>query len=414
MANTSSLLQKVIKEQGLSRNNLIHTIDIDRSSFYQILNGKRPGTIDQFARILSQLDLSPELTWQLMREYASRKFGQDYTLYEIVDRWMRRLSTADCDNAYTFGKDEDHLRDEESTHPIDINLSEESANKKVFGSSTLVRLLRQLIVSKTDQEKPVEEPLYLYIPLRLFTKIWMQTDIPELLNAIPDPQGIRILVRIDLEEQGTIDGQLELLFSFLFGLYHIRDFTKLVHCIYSDRSEMNTPFPYFAVDKERVYLMNRSCDKAVSVQQRDVADAYASFFIALACQHYAYLEEHASLEDFMGAIHRRFIDNSGDDKINRMVERRLCIFKVVNDDLINRYADESIRELLQSYLSMFQRMQSVFLNSASALQEFRKDHSVMENGIEITIDPEDAEKLCQYAGTSEVKDILLLFDQNPR
>lgn len=239
----------------------------------------------------------------------------------------------------------------------------------------------------------------------------MQTDIPELLNAIPDPQGIRILVRIDLEEQGTIDGQLELLFSFLFGLYHIRDFTKLVHCIYSDRSEMNTPFPYFAVDKERVYLMNRSCDKAVSVQQRDVADAYASFFIALACQHYAYLEEHASLEDFMGAIHRRFIDNSGDDKINRMVERRLCIFKVVNDDLINRYADESIRELLQSYLSMFQRMQSVFLNSASALQEFRKDHSVMENGIEITIDPEDAEKLCQYAGTSEVKDILLLHDE---
>ena len=181
-----------------------------------------------------------------------------------------------------------------------------------------------------------------------------------------------------------------------------------MRCIYSDSRGEDTPFPYFAVSGESLYLMNHTCDRAVIIKQKDVAEEYARFFTNLAGQHYEYLEEHASLESFMKAVCRRFAENAGEDRLNRMAERRLCIFKVIDQKLIERYTDPAVHEFLQSYLVRLRQMQSVSLNSASALQEFRTDHSLLENGIRITIDPGDAEQICRYAELPETQDIQLL------
>lgn len=377
MTNTTGLLAAVIQEQGISRNKLIHDASIDRSSFYQILNGKRPGTVDQYAGILSQLELNPELTQQLLDEYAVRKYGKDFQLYELVDIWMKRLSAAE--------------RSTRTTH-----------NEK--RQSTVIHDLEKIIFNARSSEADI----CLYIPLHLFTRIWMETDIPKLLDSMPKSRRIRILVTIDFNEQGQTEQQLELLFSFLFGLYHIRDFSKIVQCIHRSSTEEDTPFPYFLITESRVFLMNAACDNGVSVKQKDVVREYRSFFAKLTAQPYEYLEEYASLQEFLGSLYQRFDENAGSGKLNRMAERRLCIFKVVDEDLISRYAAPELRELLQSYLSAFQKMQTSFLNSASALQEFGKDHSVMENGIRIRIDPLDAAELCKKAESSD--DILLLQD----
>lgn len=91
-----------------------------------------------------------------------------------------------------------------------------------------------------------------------------------------------------------------------------------------------------------------------------------------------------------------------------MAERSLCIFKAADSSQITRYADPSLRTFLLSYQEMFSAMQTVFLNSASALQELMQDRCVMENGFRITLDPEDAEKLRRQAELPDREDILLL------
>ena len=379
MTNTAGLLTKVIEQQGISRNKLIHDSSIDRSSFYQILSGRRPGTIEQYARILSQFKLTPGLTQQLLEEYGARKYGNDCQQYELVDSWMKRLSSAEGNTGRTV--------------------------HGVKNQNTVIRDLKRIILSQSDKN---DADICLYIPLRFFTKIWMETDIPKLLDSMQNPHSIRILVAIDFNEQEKTEQQLELLFSFLFGLYHIRDFSRIVQCIHRDATEEGTPFPYFAITDTAVFLMNFSCDKGESVKQKGIVKEYRSFFAKLTAQPYEYLEEYASLQEFLGSLYHRFDDNSGPGKMNRMAERGLCMFKVCDAEMIRRYAQPELHELLASYLSEFQKMQSVFLNSSSAMQGFIQDHSVMENGIRISIDPLDAAKLCHKAESAD--DILLLQD----
>ena len=52
------LLNSIIDSQPVTKNSLINKTGIDRSSFYQILNGKRIPTKDQITNIIRQLDIS--------------------------------------------------------------------------------------------------------------------------------------------------------------------------------------------------------------------------------------------------------------------------------------------------------------------------------------------------------------------
>lgn len=204
---------------------------------------------------------------------------------------------------------------------------------------------------------------------------------------------------------------MQLLFSFLFGLYHIRNFSDTVRFVYQDSKSKGTPFPYFAAGRDNVYLINSSCDKGIPLTEKSVADEYLSFFSGLSTKQYEYLEIHNSLEEFLGSLYQRFQDNSGKDCTNIMAERRPCIFKLVTEAEINHYTDETLKKILIPYLSMFNKMNSLFLDSSSALEEFKADHSVMENGIKIDISPSDAEEICKRAESASEDDILLLHGE---
>ncbi len=410
MTDKPDLLIKVLQEQVVSKNALIHTIGMDRSSFYQLLRGKRPGTTDQIASILSQLELNQELTEQLVREYLIRKFGNGYQLYEQVDRWMKILSAADErresgapaeDAGESSGDNTCEALAEDTVGASEVHSAGSKADIEV------VSQLRQLILEERDNPQG-GVPLCLYIPVKFFSSLWMETDVPELLGAVSETSEVRILLGLDLNAQQQMEGKLELLFSFLFGLYHIRNFAQIVHCIELNHTDEDTPFPYFAAGRDKLFLMNEVCSRGLVTGQKDLVAEYRDFFTRLTEQPYEYLESYDSLEDFMGSLFQRFIANAGQDRVSRMVERRLCIFKVVNEEQIAHYAPQGMQEFLMAYLRMFRQMQIIFINSAGALQEFMSDNTVMENGIRITIDSADAETIRQQAAHAGDNGILFL------
>ncbi len=179
---------------------------------------------------------------------------------------------------------------------------EESIHKD--NSSDVVSSLRNIIISNLNGENG---KLCIYITIKLFTMIWTETDIPRLLSTDGASQ-IKLLVHVDINN-GRIEEQMQLLFSFLFGLYHIRNFSDIVRFVYQDSKSKGTPFPYFAAGRDNVYLINSSCDKGIPLTEKSVADEYLSFFSGLSTKQYEYLEIHNSLEEFLGSLYQRFQDN---------------------------------------------------------------------------------------------------------
>ena len=73
--SVSVLLQDAFERKKLSKNAVIRETNIDRSTFYQIIRGKRTATYDQFQRIVSKLDLSSEERLAFCAEYEREKAG---------------------------------------------------------------------------------------------------------------------------------------------------------------------------------------------------------------------------------------------------------------------------------------------------------------------------------------------------
>ena len=95
-----SLLSKMIDQKGISKNNLIREIGVDRSTFYKLINGKRTPTKEQFCLILLQMDLSTEEKLQLIEEYEFRRYWkpeEEFSL-KIVREFLRFLNRFSCEN----------------------------------------------------------------------------------------------------------------------------------------------------------------------------------------------------------------------------------------------------------------------------------------------------------------------------
>jgi transcriptional regulator with XRE-family HTH domain len=76
-----SLLNSIIDSQSVTKNSLINETGIDRSSFYQILSGKRIPTKDQITNIIRQLDISAADEMALYDAFYLERLGETTSKY---------------------------------------------------------------------------------------------------------------------------------------------------------------------------------------------------------------------------------------------------------------------------------------------------------------------------------------------
>lgn len=90
MSKFSDQLSQAIKLSGKSKNQIIEESKINRSSFFQFLNGKRMPTKEHLAAILAALQLTPGEEEQLRKLYEIAEIGEN--IYES------RVGCAECLN----------------------------------------------------------------------------------------------------------------------------------------------------------------------------------------------------------------------------------------------------------------------------------------------------------------------------
>ena len=88
MSKFSDQLSQAIKLSGKSKNQIIEESKINRSSFFQFLNGKRIPTKEHLAAILAALQLTPGEEEQLRKLYEIAEIGEN--IYES------RVGCAEC------------------------------------------------------------------------------------------------------------------------------------------------------------------------------------------------------------------------------------------------------------------------------------------------------------------------------
>ena len=70
-----TLLNDFIEKRGIAKNTLIIRTGIDRSTFFQILNHKRIATIEQFNKIISQLNLTATEHSEIIEAFDKERLG---------------------------------------------------------------------------------------------------------------------------------------------------------------------------------------------------------------------------------------------------------------------------------------------------------------------------------------------------
>ena len=89
-----SLLNSIIDSQSVTKNSLINETGIDRSSFYQILSGKRIPTKDQITSIIRQLDISAADEMALYDAFYLERLGEtNYHYLKFTEKCLKVIGS---------------------------------------------------------------------------------------------------------------------------------------------------------------------------------------------------------------------------------------------------------------------------------------------------------------------------------
>lgn len=95
--NVAGMIAEALEVRGISKNEVIRRSKIDRSTFYQILGGRRMATPVQFLRILNILQPDTQDRARLLRQYERERVGEEkFASYERVRSFLRMLSDEDA------------------------------------------------------------------------------------------------------------------------------------------------------------------------------------------------------------------------------------------------------------------------------------------------------------------------------
>ncbi len=97
------LLKELLEEMNLSNNILIERTGINRSTFYQFLNGKRLPTVQQFSQIMKAASFPEEDARKLRQQFAYEKLGEeDNQCLEMMQGFMATIAEIEADEEEYF------------------------------------------------------------------------------------------------------------------------------------------------------------------------------------------------------------------------------------------------------------------------------------------------------------------------
>lgn len=385
-----SLLNSIIDSQSVTKNSLINETGIDRSSFYQILSGKRIPTKDQITSIIRQLDISAADEMALYDAFYLERLGEtNYHYLKFTEKCLRVIGSPYIDtnasNNQTPSRSQE-LQNKLPDNPIDTNQSQAATGTILYHSTDeIICGLTKFLIHASKKENnhlQVSLPFDLSSRIKLFSNIHSLITSGKFQNATIS-QILHFQTKNPNDITEKLDGFATLLESIL------TKGTNITYNIYYYSNEQKVSknsgvlFPFYIITDDASLLLNADANKGCLLTDPSL--------IGLMREEFASVFDHAKpfLSSFSQKELPQFQARSIPAEEVIFIQKHPGACLMVTDDLVEKYVPEECKETLKQHFHFMQQMNASEGITLDGIREFARNHVISESGFYVEANTSD-------------------------
>ena len=385
-----SLLNSIIDSQSVTKNSLINETGIDRSSFYQILSGKRIPTKDQITSIIRQLDISAADEMALYDAFYLERLGEtNYHYLKFTEKCLRVIGSpyidANASNNQTPSCSQE-LQNKLPDNPIDTDQSQAATGTILYHSTDeIICGLTKFLIHASKKENnhlQVSLPFDLSPRIKLFSNIHSLITSGKFQNATIS-QILHFQTKNPNDITEKLDGFASLLESFL------TKGTNITYNIYYYSNEQKVSknsgvlFPFYIITDDASLLLNADANKGCLLTDPSL--------IGLMREEFASVFDHAKpfLSSFSQKELPQFQARSIPAEEVIFIQKHPGACLMVTDDLVEKYVPEEFKETLKQHFHFMQQMNASEGITLDGIREFARNHVISESGFYVEANTSD-------------------------
>ena len=385
-----SLLNSIIDSQSVTKNSLINETGIDRSSFYQILSGKRIPTKDQITNIIRQLDISAADEMALYDAFYLERLGEtNYHYLKFTEKCLRVIGSpyidANASNNQTPSCSQE-LQNKLSDNPIDTDQSQAAAGTILYHSTDeIICGLTKILIHASNKENnhlPVSLPFDLSSRIKLFSNIHSLITSGKFQNATIS-QILHFQTKNPNDITEKLDGFATLLESIL------TKGTNITYNIYYYSNEQKVSknsgvlFPFYIITDDASLLLNADANKGCLLTDPSLIGFMRKEFDSVFDHAKPFLSSFSQKE--LPQFQARSIP--AEEVIFIQKHPGACL--MVTDDLVEKYVPEEFKETLKQHFHFMQQMNASEGITLDGIREFARNHVISESGFYVEANTAD-------------------------
>ena len=346
--NTAEFLRQQIAQKGYSKNELIRRTGIDRSTFYQIVGGKRTAAPEQFRSILKALSLSQE-------EWVTAA-----SLYEREQETPKER------------EDNDRIRD------FLAALDRGSGGEPGTCPSDL-----QFFLERYAEHAGEKDTLCIFAPETLMHRLGILTALQKLSTQRGKKLSIAYLCA-SVRETFDLESALKGLCTYL---QNMKNKSLVLSVWYPGTTELQpyvTPFPYFILAQDEILVFREDGMQAVSVLDPSVIAAYRAHFARLTGTMKPSFCVNQVPEDELARMQKTYEQAVGLDVF--FFTPVPCVQLIATDAQVMKYTGS--REMV-AFRRTLEILGAREITKLSGLEKLLGDKRIAESGFHIPLEDED-------------------------
>lgn len=385
-----SLLNSIIDSQSVTKNSLINETGIDRSSFYQILSGKRIPTKDQITSIIRQLDISAADEMALYDAFYLERLGEtNYHYLKFTEKCLRVIGSpyidANASNNQTPSRSQE-LQNKLPDNPIDTDQSQAATGTILYHSTDeIICGLTKFLIHASKKENnhlQVSLPFDLSSRIKLFSNIQSLITSGKFQNATIS-QLLHFQTKNPNDITEKLDGFATLLESILtkepnitYNIYYYSNEQKV-------SKNSGVLFPFYIITDDASLLLNADANKGCLLTDPSL--------IGLMREEFASVFDHAKpfLSSFSQKELPQFQARSIPAEEVIFIQKHPGACLMVTDDLVDKYVPEEFKETLKQHFHFMQQMNASEGITLDGIREFARNHVISESGFYVEADTPD-------------------------
>ena len=385
-----SLLNSIIDSQSVTKNSLINETGIDRSSFYQILSGKRIPTKDQITSIIRQLDISAADEMALYDAFYLERLGEvNYHYLKFTEKCLRVIGSpyidANASNNQTPSCSQE-LQNKLSDNPIDTDQSQAATGTILYHSTDeIICGLTKFLIHASKKEN---NHLQVSLPFDLSSRIKLFSNIQSLITSGKFQNAtISQILHFQTKNPNDITEKLDGFATLLESI--LTKGTNITYNIYYYSNEQKVSknsgvlFPFYIITDDASLLLNADANKGCLLTDPSL--------IGLMREEFASVFDHAKpfLSSFSQKELPQFQARSIPAEEVIFIQKHPGACLMVTDDLVEKYIPEDFKDTLKQHFHFMQQMNASEGITLDGIRGFAKNHVISESGFYVKADTQD-------------------------